>query len=86
MRRGDYDIVPYQSTHNYRGTIMGNDPKTSVVNRYLQTGTRTNLFSWRLHLPATAPTSDRTGARSPIGRPRRITRSYLQSPGPLVQA
>src|SRR5699024_9586501 len=28
----DYDIVPYQSTHNTGGTIMGDDPKTSVVN------------------------------------------------------
>src|SRR5262245_29029270 len=37
LRRGDYNTVPYQSTHNTGGTIMGNDPKRSVVNRYLQT-------------------------------------------------
>ena len=26
LRKGDYDIVPYQSTHNTGGTVMGNDP------------------------------------------------------------
>lgn len=36
-----YSIVPYQTTHNTGGAIMGADPKTSVVNRYLQ--------SWDLH-------------------------------------
>ena len=35
-RNGPYSIVPYQTTHNTGGAIMGNDPKTSVVNRYLQ--------------------------------------------------
>ena len=28
---------PYQSTHNVGGAIMGIDPKTSAVNRHLQT-------------------------------------------------
>jgi gluconate 2-dehydrogenase alpha chain len=36
-----YSIVPYQTTHNTGGAVMGNDPKTSAVNRYLQ--------SWDLH-------------------------------------
>ncbi|HEV7346216.1 MAG TPA: GMC family oxidoreductase [Devosia sp.] len=36
-----YNIVAYQTTHNTGGTIMGDDPQTSVVNRYLQ--------SWDLH-------------------------------------
>ncbi|HIS29142.1 MAG TPA: GMC family oxidoreductase [Candidatus Avamphibacillus intestinigallinarum] len=40
----DYDIVPYQSTHNTGGTIMGDDPKTSVVNNYLQHWDVDNLF------------------------------------------
>lgn len=40
----DYDIVPYQSTHNTGGTVMGNDPKTSVVNTYLQHWDMENLF------------------------------------------
>src|ERR1700743_1700316 len=42
--RGDYNVVPYQSTHNTGGTITGADPKTSVVNRYLQSWDADNLF------------------------------------------
>ncbi len=39
-----YDIVPYQSTHNTGGVIMGDDPKTSAVNNYLQMWDVDNLF------------------------------------------
>src|SRR6185312_952027 len=31
-----YTIVPYQSTHNTGGAVMGTDPSTSAVNTYLQ--------------------------------------------------
>ncbi|MFP3360222.1 GMC oxidoreductase, partial [Planococcus sp. SIMBA_143] len=41
---GDYSIVPYQSTHNTGGTIMGDDPEVSVVNNWLQHWDRDNLF------------------------------------------
>lgn len=41
---GDYDIVPYQTTHNTGGTIMGADPETSVVNNFLQHWDAENLF------------------------------------------
>ena len=40
----DYDIVPYQTTHNTGGTIMGADPANSVVNNYLQHWDMENLF------------------------------------------
>ncbi|QED46654.1 GMC family oxidoreductase [Cytobacillus dafuensis] len=40
----EYDIVPYQSTHNTGGTIMGVDRDTSVVNTYLQHWDADNLF------------------------------------------
>ncbi|CAM3239030.1 GMC family oxidoreductase [Filibacter tadaridae] len=40
----DYDIVPYQSTHNTGGTIMGANPEDSVVNNYLQHWDAENLF------------------------------------------
>lgn len=39
-----YSIVPYQSTHNTGGTIMGDDPATSVVNPFLQSWDVPNLF------------------------------------------
>jgi gluconate 2-dehydrogenase alpha chain len=40
----DYDIVPYQTTHNTGGTIMGASPDDSVVNNYLQHWNVDNLF------------------------------------------
>jgi gluconate 2-dehydrogenase alpha chain len=39
-----YDIVPYQSTHNTGGAIMGDDPETSAVNNYLQMWDHDNVF------------------------------------------
>lgn len=40
----DYSVIPYQSTHNTGGTVMGSDPKNSVVNNYLQHWDMQNLF------------------------------------------
>ena len=34
----------YQTTHNTGGAVMGSDPKTSVVNRYLQSWDVSNVF------------------------------------------
>ncbi|WNQ10483.1 GMC family oxidoreductase [Paenibacillus aurantius] len=39
-----YNIVPYQSTHNTGGVIMGADPGTSAVNSYLQMWDADNVF------------------------------------------
>ena len=41
---GHYDIVPYQSTHNIGGAVMGADPATSAVNKYLQSWDVSNVF------------------------------------------
>lgn len=41
---GTYSIVPYQTTHNTGGAIMGTDPARSAVNRYLQSWQVPNLF------------------------------------------
>jgi gluconate 2-dehydrogenase alpha chain len=41
---GRYSIVPYQSTHNCGGAVMGDDPSTSVVNKYLQSWDVPNVF------------------------------------------
>ncbi|MGI2328739.1 GMC family oxidoreductase [Planococcus sp. YIM B11945] len=40
----DYDIVPYQTTHNTGGTMMGSSREDSVVNNYLQHWDMENLF------------------------------------------
>lgn len=43
-KKGPYNIVPYQSTHNTGGAIMGAEPETSVVNNYLQMWDFQNVF------------------------------------------
>ena len=39
-----YSIIPYQSTHNIGGAVMGPDPATSVVNKHLQSWDVPNVF------------------------------------------
>jgi gluconate 2-dehydrogenase alpha chain len=43
-RKGPYTITQYQTTHNTGGTVMGESPRTSVVNRYLQSWDVPNVF------------------------------------------
>ena len=43
-KTGKYSIVPYQSSHNVGGAIMGADPATSAVNKYLQSWDVPNVF------------------------------------------
>ena len=43
-RKGDFDARIYQTTHTTGGTIMGADPKTSVVSPHLQHWDAQNLF------------------------------------------
>jgi len=42
--RGRYSIVPYQTTHNTGGTVFGDDPRTSALNKYLQSWDVSNVF------------------------------------------
>jgi gluconate 2-dehydrogenase alpha chain len=88
LRRGDYDIVPYQSTHNTGGTIMGLDPKSSVVNRYLQSWDADNLF---IMGASTFPQQSAYNPTGPVGAlaywsAEAIVTKYLKNPGPLVHA
>ena len=43
-RKGPYTITQYQTTHTCGGPIMGTDPKTSALNRYLHSWDVPNLF------------------------------------------
>jgi gluconate 2-dehydrogenase alpha chain len=43
-RKGPYTITQYQSTHNTGGAVMGDNPKSSAVNRYLQSWDVPNVF------------------------------------------
>ncbi|WP_100332590.1 GMC family oxidoreductase [Bacillus xiapuensis] len=40
----NYNIVPYQTTHNTGGVIMGDDPASSAVNNYSQMWDAENVF------------------------------------------
>lgn len=83
-----YSIAPYQTTHNTGGAIMGTDPTTSVVNRYLQ--------SWDLHnlWVVGASAYPQNGGYNPTGTLGALTywaveaikNQYLKNPRPLVQA
>jgi gluconate 2-dehydrogenase alpha chain len=85
---GSYSIVPYQTTHNTGGAVMGSDPKTSVVNRYLQSWDVPNLFV----IGASAfPQNHGYNPTGTVGAlaywaANAIRTQYLKSPGPLVQA
>lgn len=86
-RRGSYDTIPYQTTHNTGGTIMGTDPATSVVNRYCQSWDLPNLFVSGAGLfPQNAgynPTA--TVAALAYWSAEAIVSRYLPDPGPLVR-
>ena len=43
-RKAPYDVTKYQTTHLCGGAIMGTDPSTSAINRYLQSWDVPNLF------------------------------------------
>jgi gluconate 2-dehydrogenase alpha chain len=82
-----YTTTVYQSTHNCGGAIMGDNPETSVVNRYLQCWDVPNVFS----LGASAfPQNGAYNYSITIGALTywaldAIKNQYLKAPGPLVQ-
>jgi len=83
---GNYSIVPYQSTHNVGGAIMGPDPATSVVNKYLQLWDVSNVFV------VGGSAFPQNSANSPTGTigtlacwaADSIKDHYLKRPGPMV--
>ena len=82
-----WNVVPYQSTHNTGGTVIGTDPKTSVLNRYLQSWDVPNVFVMG------ASTFPQNAGYNPTGTVGALTywaleaiqSKYLKSPGALVQ-
>jgi gluconate 2-dehydrogenase alpha chain len=83
-----YTTTVYQSTHNCGGAVMGDDPKTSAVNRYMQCWDVPNVFS----LGASSfPHNITYNYTITIGAVTlwaldTIKNKYLKSPGPLVHA
>ncbi len=87
-RTGHYSIVPYQTTHNTGGAAMGADPKTSAVNRYLQSWDVPNVFVMGSSVFPQNPGYNPTGTIGALTywAADVIRNQYLKNPGPLVQA
>ena len=78
--------MPYQSTHNIGGAVMGADPATSAVNKYLQSWDVTNVFviggSAFPQNSAYPPTA--TIGTLACWAADTIKDTYLKRPGPMV--
>jgi gluconate 2-dehydrogenase alpha chain len=87
-RPKNFTIVPYQSTHNTGGTMMGADPKSSAVNRYLQSWDAHNLFVMGASVFPQQHGYNPTGTVGALAywAANAITSQYLKNPGPLVHA
>jgi gluconate 2-dehydrogenase alpha chain len=87
-RKGPYTTTQYQTTHNTGGTVMGSDPSTSVVNRYLQSWDVSNVFVMG------ASNYPQNASWNPTGTLGALTywaleairNQYLKNPGALVSA
>jgi gluconate 2-dehydrogenase alpha chain len=86
--RDSYSIVPYQSTHNTGGAVMGTDPSTSVVNRYLQCWDVPNVFVMGAAVFPHNAGYNPTGTVGALAywSAEAIVNRYLRDPGPLVHA
>ncbi|HEX4077907.1 MAG TPA: GMC family oxidoreductase [Rhizomicrobium sp.] len=87
-RKGPYDVTAYQTSHLCGGAIMGDNPKNSALNRYLQSWDVPNLFvQGATAFPQNAgynPTGT-VGALAYLSAAA-IRDKYLKNPGPLVDA
>jgi len=87
IKRGtDWDTRAYQSTHINGGTAMGTDPKTSVVNKYLQSWDVPNLFLLGANVFAHGIGYNPTGLVGALAywAAANIRSTYLKAPGPMV--
>lgn len=83
----NFDLNKYVSTHNVGGAIMGDDPRTSALNRYLQSWDVHNVF-----VPGgnAFPQNFQANPTNTIGAlalmaAEAISEKYCKNPGPLVQ-
>jgi gluconate 2-dehydrogenase alpha chain len=86
--RASFDARVGGSSHHTGGAIMGTDPKTSAVNRYLQSWDVSNLFVMG---GAVFPQNAGHNPTATIGAlaywsAKAIAEQYLKAPGPLVRA
>lgn len=83
-----YDVRPYQSTHTTGGAVMGDNPATSAVNKYLQSWDVPNLFVLGACCFPQNLAYNPTGivGATALFAAHAIRTQYLANPGPLVQA
>lgn len=88
-KKAGWDVVPYQTTHNTGGAIMGGDPRSSAINKYSQMWDVPNLFVFGASAFPQNPGYNPTGTVGALAymAADAITTQYLKNPGqPLVQA
>ncbi len=87
-RVGSWSVVPYQTTHNTGGTMTGDNPTNSVVNKYGQSWDVSNLFVTGAGLFPQNAGYNPTGTLAALAylSVGQIRSQYLKAPGPLVQA
>ena len=84
--RKGWNSVPYGTTHNTGGAIMGDDPKETAVNRYLQSWDVSNVFVMG------ACAFPQNAAMNPTGTvcalaywaAENIIKRYIKAPGAMV--
>jgi gluconate 2-dehydrogenase alpha chain len=83
-----FNARAYQTTHLVGGAIMGTDPKSSALNRYLQSWDVPNVFVVGANAFPQGTGYNPTGmvAALTYWSAKAIREQYLKNPGPLVQA
>jgi gluconate 2-dehydrogenase alpha chain len=87
IKRGtSWDTREYQSTHINGGTAMGSDPRTSVVNKYLQSWDVPNVFVLGANVFAHGIGYNPTGLVGALAywAAANLRDKYLKNPGPMV--
>nr|WP_294916016.1 GMC family oxidoreductase [uncultured Neokomagataea sp.] len=83
-----FDTRHYQTTHLGGGAIMGDNPQTSALNRYLQSWDVSNVFVIGSNAFPQGMGYNPTGTVAALAywSAHHIRTIYLKSPGPMVQA
>jgi gluconate 2-dehydrogenase alpha chain len=85
---GPWSVVPYQSTHNAGGTIMGTNPLESAVNKYCQSWDVDNLFIVGASVFPHNSAYNPTGLAGALAYwvADAIKDEFVRRPGPLMHA
>ncbi|AQS91845.1 GMC family oxidoreductase [Gluconobacter albidus] len=83
-----FDTRTYQTTHLGGGAIMGDNPQTSAINRYLQSWDVSNVFVIGSNAFPQGMGYNPTGMVAALAywAAHHIRATYLKSPGPMVKA